>query len=174
MLSKKMESALNTQIELEAYASFLYLAMASWCDEQGMEGSTQFFYRQSAEENDHMMRIFRYVLEMDGKAIVPAVKRPPTSFKSIQQVFQDVYLHEQKVTKAINDLVDLSNKENDHSTHNFLQWYVAEQREEEALMRSILDKVNLIGKGPQSLYFIDKEIIAINSQIATAEGDVAE
>ena len=174
MLSKKMEAALNAQIELEAYASFLYLSMASWCDEQGMEGSTQFFYRQSAEENDHMMRIFRYVLEMDGKAIVPAIRQPPTSFESIQRVFKDVYLHEQKVTKAINDLVDLSNKENDHSTHNFLQWYVAEQREEEALMRSILDKVDLIGEGPQSLYFIDKEIIAINGQIASAEGEATE
>lgn len=174
MLTKKMEAALNAQIELEAYASFLYLAIASWCDEQGMEGSTQFFYRQSAEENDHMMRIFRYVLEMDGKAIVPAIKQPPASFKSIQKVFRDVYVHEQKVTMSINNLVDLSNKENDHSTHNFLQWYVAEQREEEALMRSILDKVNLIGEGPQSLYFIDKEIVAINGQMATTEGDVVE
>ena len=174
MLSKKMEAALNAQIEMEAFASFLYLAMASWSDEQGMEGSTQFFYRQSTEENDHMMRIFRYVLEMDGRAIVPAIKQPPATFESIQQVFQQVYAHEQKVTKSINDLVDLSNKENDHSTHNFLQWYVAEQREEEALMRSILDKVNLIGKGPQSLYFIDKEIIAINDQIATAEAGSTE
>ena len=159
---------MNDQIELEAYASFLYLSMASWCDEQGMEGSTHFFYRQSAEESDHMMRIFRYILEMDGKAIVPAVKKPPASFKSIQQLFKDVYAHEQKVTKSINDLVDLSYKENDHSTHNFLQWYVTEQREEEALMRSILDKVNLIGDGPQSLYFIDKEIIDVNTQLGTA------
>ncbi len=167
MLSKKMESALNRQIELEAEASFLYLSMASWCDQQGMEGCTQFFYRQSAEENGHMMRIFRYVLEMDGKAVVPAIRKPPMSFKSIQQVFNDVYAHEQKVTSSIGALVELSNQESDHITHNFLQWYVSEQREEEALMRSILDKVNLIGEGPQSLYFIDKEIVEINSQLTS-------
>ncbi len=171
MLSKKMESALNAQIELEAYASFLYLSMASWCDVQGMEGATEFFYRQSEEERSHMMRIFRYILEMDGHAVVPAIKKPPMSFESIQQVIKDVYKHEQNVTKSINDLVDLSNKQNDHTTHNFLQYYVAEQREEEALMRSILDKVNLIGDGPQSLYFIDKEISQINESVTAAEGE---
>ncbi len=170
MLTTKIETALNKQIELEAYASFLYLSMASWCDVQGMEGCTQFFVRQSAEENDHMLRIFHYILEMDGKAVVPAIKKPPMNFQSIQQVFKDVYAHEQKVTKAINGLVDLSNKENDHTTHNFLQWYVAEQREEEALMRSILDKVNLIGEGPQTLYFIEKEIEEINTQMGGASG----
>ena len=171
MLTKNMEDALNKQIEMEAYASFLYLSMASWCDEQGMEGSTQFFIRQSAEENEHMLRIFNYILELDGRAVVPAIQKPPMSFESIQQVFNDVYAHEQKVTRSINNLVDLSNKENDHTTHNFLQWYVAEQREEEALMRSILDKVNLIGDGPQSLYFIDKEIVEINNQVAAGEGE---
>jgi ferritin len=170
MITDKMEKALNSQIEMEAYASFLYLSMASWCDQQGMEGTSQFFYRQAAEEHDHMMGIFKYVLEMDGRALVPSVAQPPHEFKTVQSIFADVYVHEQKVTKAINALVDLATKENDHSTHNFLQWYVTEQREEEALMRSILDKLKLIGDGPQSLYFIDKEITQLNAQ-ASAQSE---
>lgn len=171
MLSDKMEAALNDQIAMEGYASFLYLSMASWCEYQGLEGTSEFFYRQAAEEHDHMMRIFRYVLEMDGKSIVPSIRQAPVDFESVQSIFADVYQHEQKVTASINNLVDLANGENDHSTHNFLQWYVTEQREEEALIRSILDKLKLIGTGPQSLYFIDKEITQINGQIASQEGE---
>ena len=171
MLSEKMAAALNDQVSMEAYASFLYLSMASWCDHQGLEGTSQFLYRQSAEEHDHMMRIFKYILEMDNQAIVPSVNQPPKEFASIQSIFDEVYTHEQKVTKSINKLLNLANDENDHSTHNFLQWYVTEQREEEVLIRNILDKLKLIGDGPQSLYFIDKEITDINTQTSTQQGE---
>ena len=162
MLTKKMEKALNEQIALEGYASFLYLAMASWCDQEGYEGSTAFMMRQSDEEMEHMKKIYGYISEMDGKAIVPGFKKPPTSFKSLPAMFKKVYEHEKKVTQSINELVALSSKENDHSTFNFLQWYVEEQREEEALMRMIQDRIKLIGSGPQSLYYIDKEVQGIN------------
>jgi len=171
MLTKKLEKALNEQMEMESYASFLYLSMASWFDSEGMEGCTQFMFRQSEEEKDHMLRIYHYILEMDGKAIISGVKRPPSKFKSAIDVFNAVYEHEQKVTKSINNLVSLSNKESDHTTFNFLQWYVAEQMEEEALMRTILDRINLIGEGPQSLYYIDKEIEKLNdAETAKEEG----
>jgi ferritin len=162
MLSKNIEDALNNQLELEAYASFLYLSMASWSERTGMEGTAKFFYRQSAEEHDHMMRIFHYILEMDNTAVVPSIDKPVHDFDSVQEVFNKVYGHERKVTQAINKIVDLAITENDHATHNFLQWFVTEQREEEALIRMILQKIELIGEGPQSLYFIDKEIEEIN------------
>ena len=87
------------------------------------------------------------------------------SFNSVQSIFQEAYDHERSVTRSINDLVDLAIKENDHATHNFLQYYVEEQREEENLMRTIMDKIKLIGDGPQSLYFIDKEMEQINKQV---------
>lgn len=157
-----MEKALNEQIGLEAYASFLYLSMSSWCESEGMEGSAAFMQRQSDEEMEHMKRLYAYVLEMDGTAIVPGIKKPPSTFKNISNMFKLVYEHEKKVTKSINDLVALSSKEKDHSSFNFLQWYVEEQREEEALMRGIQDKIRLIGGGPQALYYIDKEIQLLN------------
>ncbi len=164
MISKSMERALNEQIALEAYASYLYLSMASWCDREGLEGCAKFMHRQSDEERQHMLRIFYYISEVDGHALAPEVKKPPHEFETVGKVFEAVYAHEQKVTKAINELVALSSEEKDHSTHNFLQWYVEEQREEEALMRTILDKIKLIGDTPQSLYFIDMEVEKINKQ----------
>ena len=173
MISNAMVTALNQQISLEGYASFLYLSMASWCDREGMEGCALFMHRQSAEERMHMLKIFDYISEVDGHALTPEIKQPPHEFDSVQELFQTVYSHEQKVTASINDLVALSNRENDHSTGVFLQWYVNEQREEEALMRSILDKIKLIGNGPQSLYFIDLEIAKINAAAVQAEGEEA-
>jgi len=164
-----MLEALNKQIALEGYASFLYLSMASWCDKEGMEGCKQFMHRQSSEERDHMLRIFYYLSEMDGHALAPAIKEPPHEFESIHEMFKEVYEHEKKVTNSIHKLMDIAIKENDYTTHNFLQWYIEEQREEEDLMRSILDKLKLIGEGPSSLYYIDKEIEAINTAEMAAE-----
>ena len=167
MISKKMEAALNEQIVLEGYASFLYLAMAVWCDDIGLTGCHQFLIRQFDEERAHMMKIFQYLADVDGFALTPGIAEPPRQFKSVQDIFKMVYAHEQKVTKSINKLIALASKENDYSTETFLQWYVTEQREEEALMRNVLDRIKLIGDGPQSLYFIDKEMEAINKQAAT-------
>ena len=162
MISKVMEDALNKQITLEAYASFLYLSMASWCDKESLHGCSAFMHRQSDEERMHMLKIYTYLAEMGGFAITPSVNQPPVEFPNIQSMFEQVYAHELKVTAAINNLVELSNKEEDFTTLNFLQWYITEQREEENLMRTILDKIKLIGDGPMSLYYIDKEIQDIN------------
>ncbi|MEL7250797.1 MAG: ferritin [Bacteroidota bacterium] len=171
MITEAMTKALNNQISLEGYASFLYLSMASWCDREGLEGCAQFMHRQSEEEREHMLKIFEYLAEVDAHALTPAITQAPHEFESIQSMFQSVYEHEQKVTASINKLVALANQENDHSTSVFLQWYVNEQREEEALMRSILDKIRLIGTGAQSLYFIDLEIEKINAAELAAEGE---
>ena len=174
MISKKMESTLNKQVELEAYASFLYLSMASWCEQEGMEGAAKFMHQQSAEEREHMLRIFHYINEVDGHAITPAIKQPPKTFKSINLLLQQVYQHEQKVTKAIHKIVELCYKEDDYTTLNFMQWYIDEQREEEATMRSILDKVKLIGEGAQKLYFIDKELDKFNANAEEESAAEAE
>jgi ferritin len=168
MISKKMEEALNQQIAFEGYASFLYLSMATWCGNKGLSGCTQFLRRQYEEERMHMIKIFDYLADVDGIALTPGIKEPPHNFDSVQEVFKMVYEHEQKVTQSINTLVGLATEENDYATQTFLQWYINEQREEEALMRNVLDRISLIGNGPQSLYFIDKELEAINRQTAGA------
>ena len=173
MLSKAMEKSLNEQIALEGYASFLYLSMASWCEKKTLTGCAAFMFRQSEEERQHMLRIFHYINDVGEHALTPAISQPPYEWPSIQVLLEQVYAHEQKVSASIDRLVAQSYEERDHKTLGFLQWYVEEQREEETLMRTILDRIRLIGEGPQSLYYIDKEISAINKkQIAeeAAEG----
>ncbi len=171
MISEKMAKALNDQIGLEGYASYLYLSMASWCDKEGLGGCAEFLHRQSAEERDHMLKIFHYLTEVDQHALTPSISQPPHEFESVQALFRQVYAHEQKVTLSINKLVAMATLDNDYSTISFLQWYIEEQREEENLMRTILDKIKLIGDGPLSLYYIDKEIEAINNAELASEGN---
>lgn len=169
-----MVQALNEQIAMEGYASFLYLSMAGWFDLRSMKGCAAFMYRQSSEEHVHMMKIFHYLLEMDATAISPAIEQPTSEFNDVKSIIEDTLAHERRVTKSINEIVELAISESDHSTYAFLQWYVTEQREEESLMRTILDKINLIGNGSQSLYFIDKEIDAINQAEVKGEKTAAK
>ena len=158
MLSAKLQTALNNQIANEAYASHYYLAMASWCDKSGLVGSAKFLYTHSEQEKQHMMKLFRYVNDAGGHAVVQSVEEPPLKFKSISDIFGKVLEHERLVTKNINALVELCMKEKDYSTFNFLQWYVAEQHEEERLFNSILDLIKIAGVEGRGLFLIDKEI----------------
>lgn len=161
-MNSVIEKALNDQVAMEANAHAFYLSIASYFDVKGLEGVATFFYDQSAEEYAHMMKFFRYVNEMDGHALVPQIAEPRHEFDDALSTFELVYEHEKKVTASINRIVELATKEKDHGTYNFLQWFVEEQREEETLMRTIIDKIRLIGEGPQSLYFIDREVKEIN------------
>jgi ferritin len=170
MLSKKMCVLLNKQIETEANASSTYLAMASWLEVQGYEGSSAFLYGHSNEEREHMMKLLRYVNERGGHGLVPALKAPAADYKSLGDIFEDLLEHEIKVSKEINKLVDAALDEKDFATHNFLQWYVQEQMEEERLARTVLDKFKLIGNDKGGLYMLDRELAAL----AASEGAEGE
>ena len=162
MLTKKVENSLNKQIELEANASQFYLAMASWAETKGLEGVANFFYRHSDEEREHMLKLIKYVNERGGHAVVPSLSKPPKVFDCLSHVFQDLLDHEVMVSKEINKVVDICLKDKDYTTHNFMQWYVAEQIEEEALARHILDKIKLIGDDKGGLYLFDRDIVNMN------------
>lgn len=169
MLSKKVEKALNLQIEVESNSSYTYLAMASWCEASGLEGSAKFFYKQSDEERMHMLRLFKYINESGGRAIAPVNTAPRQDFKDIIEVVQHFHNSELHVSAEVNKLVSITSKENDFTTLNFLQWYVREQHEEETLARTLLDKIKLIGTNANGLYWIDKEIESfINRRAETA------
>lgn len=167
MLSKKIATALNEQIAKEAYASHYYLAMASWCEKEGLRGCAGFLYEQSEEELEHMMKLFRYVNAAGGHALVAALKEPPNAYKSISHVFQLALEHEIGVTKSINKLVELCFTEKDYSSFNFLQWYVSEQHEEEKLFNSILDVIKITGADARGLLLIDNEVAKFREK----EGD---
>jgi len=158
MLSKKIQDALNAQVAEEASTSHYYLSMASWCDKTGLQGSAQYLYQQSETEKTHMMKLFHYVNDAGGHALAPSVKQPAHDFKSLPEIFELVLEHERHVTKTINVLVGTCVDEKDYSTFNFLQWYVAEQHEEERLLKHILDLMKIAGTEGRGVFFIDKEI----------------
>lgn len=159
MLSKKINELLNRQIELEGTSSNVYLAMASWAELNGYEGCSAFLYKHSDEERMHMLKLFKFVNERGGKAIVPVIKNVKHDYKDIPEIFEHLLKHELKVTEEINSLVDTTLKEKDYTTHNFLQWYVSEQIEEERLARTLLDKLKLIGNDKGGLYLFDRDIV---------------
>lgn len=160
MLTQAIQNALNKQIAMEAESSQAYLAMASWSEIQpGLDGVTNFFYQQSNEERVHMLKLIRYVNERGGFALVPALPQPVVTFQSLKRVFEDFLKHEIAVSESINDLVGLALEQRDFATHNFLQWYVSEQLEEEALARTLNDKLELVGDDKGGIYLFDKDIM---------------
>lgn len=168
MLLKNIENTLNDQIRIEAESSQIYLSMACWAEINGLEGVAQFMYRQSDEERTHMLKLVKYVNERGGHAKITDLKAPKTVYKKFKEMFEDLYKHEIFVSNSINELVHITLGEKDYATHNFLQWYVAEQIEEEAQAKTILDKINLIGEDRGGLYLFDRDIqqLTITSSVA--------
>ncbi len=171
MLSPAILGLLNAQINLEFYSSNVYLQMGAWCDQEGLEGCTGFLTMHADEEMGHMRRIWNYVQEAGEMPVLGAIEEAPSKFKDISALFKEVYKHEQHVTQSINKIVRAAFDEHDMMTFNFLQWFVAEQLEEESLVRTILDKIKIIGLDGKGLYFIDQEIGKIAAQEAATGGE---
>ena len=165
MLKDKIQEALNKQVELEASSSQFYLAMASWTETQGLTGTAKFLYQHSDEERMHMLKLVKFINERGGVAKIPALVEPPMVFKGLKDVFENLLEHELNVTESINNVVDICLKEKDYTTHNFMQWYVAEQLEEEALARTIIDKLNMIGEDKGGLYMFDRDLDTMSLQV---------
>lgn len=162
MLSKLMAEALNQQVKMEAESSQAYLAMGSWAEIQpGLPGVTQFFFKHSDEERMHMLKLMHFINERGGFAMVPQLSEPALTFVSLKQAFEELLKHELAVSNSINELVDIALKEKDYATHNFLQWYVMEQMEEERLARELNDRLELIGDDRSGLYLFDRDIVTL-------------
>ncbi len=164
MLSQAMVDQLNDQINLEFFSSNLYLQMSAWCEDKGFEGAAEFLRVHAAEEMQHMQRLFTYVSETGALPIIGGIAAPKYDFKSLGEVFRETYEHEQMITEKINKLAHAAFTSQDYSTFNFLQWYVAEQHEEEKLFKSILDKIELVGEDGKALFFIDKELAVMTTK----------
>ena len=158
MLPKKVEDILNVQVDKEAYSSHLYLSMATWAETQGLGGIAGWLYIQADEERMHMLKLVKYINERDGRAKIAAIQEPPAEFGSAREMFEKVLEHERYVSASINEIVRVCIDENDHTTHNWIQWFVTEQIEEEASVKSILDRLKLAG---DHLYMFDRDIVGM-------------
>ena len=158
MISKKMEEALNAQVNAELYSAYLYLSMESYFQSLNLNGFANWMRVQTQEEVSHAMKIYDFINERGGRALLKGIDGPPTEWNSPLAVFKAAYAHEQKVTGLINGLVDLAIKEKDHATNSFLQWFVNEQVEEEASADEIVQQLKMMEKAPGGMFMLDREL----------------
>lgn len=161
-ISNEMNIALNEQITKEALAAQVFLSYGSWADVQGFPGIAEFFYTHADEEREHMMKLLKYVNTRGGEARIDAIPAAPENPKTLKECFERALKHEMDNSAAINILVDLAHEEKDWATFNFLQWFVAEQIEEETLTMELIDKYNLASEEENSdnsnWYELDKDL----------------
>lgn len=167
MISTTVEEAFNAQMNAEMYSSCLYLSMSGQLAAEGLNGMAHWMRMQASEEWIHGMRFFDFILDRGGLPRLRAIDEPPASFGSPRETFEAVLVHEQKVTGMIHDLVDLTTQERDHASAPFLQWFVAEQVEEEKTASDILEQLQRIGDEQALLVMIDREL---GSRAAPAQG----
>lgn len=158
MPSKKIESALNQQIQSEFYSAYLYLAMSAYCREIHLDGFAHWLEIQSREEIGHAMRLYKYLHDRGGRVVLQAIDRPPESYKSPRRMFEQVLKHEQEITKAVHKLYKLAQDEKDYATEVELQWLINEQVEEEKTAGDILQKLTVMGDQPTTLLMMDHHL----------------
>jgi len=168
-MHQDIEKLLNDQIKYEANASIHYLAMASWADCNGYNGVAEFFYLQSEEERLHMTKLVKFVNERGVKAIIPQIDQPNGEYSSLNELFEVFLKSEMFVTEQINRIIHECLQHKEYNVHNFMQWYVTEQLEEESVARTLLDKLNIIGDDRSGHYLFDKDINTMIPQDESVE-----
>lgn len=160
MLNKKIEEALNAQINAEMWSAYLYLSMSAWCAATGKPGMANWYEVQFCEEQDHARILFNYVLQRGGRVELKPIDAVPTEWESEMNVFEHTLEHEQKVTGLINNLYALATEEKDYATQSMLKWFIDEQVEEEENVHNILDNLRMLNGNGYGLFVLDKELAA--------------
>lgn len=158
MITKKIEKALNAQLNAEFYSAYLYLSMEGYFESISLKGFANWMRVQAQEEQFHAMKLYDFILERGGKVTLRAIDAPPSGWKYPLAVFEATLVHEQKVTGLINELVYLARQKKDNASEIFLHWYVNEQVEEEDNVSTALGQLRLIKDSPQALFIMDKEL----------------
>ncbi|MCH2182522.1 MAG: ferritin [Mariniblastus sp.] len=158
MLSNKIQTAINQQINEELFSAYVYLAMAAEADRLGLPGFSNWFKMQYQEELGHADRFFNYVLERDAQVELLPINQPEINDESALTLFEKALNHERHITQCISGLKDLAKSESDHATDVFLEWFVNEQVEEEANAQQVIDQLRLVDGNPNGLFMIDREL----------------
>lgn len=162
LLSTDVEELLNLQIKKEAHSSSLYLAMASWCDRNGFDGSSDYFFKQAEEERHHQLKLYKYILDMGGTAISPEITNIKQEFNSFREVFEDALEQEIAITQSFKNIVGRCHREQDFVTIEFLNWFLKEQREEEYVARRAVELFDVVGEEGTGRWEIDRHISKIS------------
>ncbi|NQT89326.1 ferritin [bacterium] len=158
MLSENVLKSCNEQINAELFSAYLYLAMSAYLEEADLAGAAHWMRCQAQEEMTHAGRIIDYLTERDGRVLLDAIEKPQEAWETPQAAFEAAYGHELKISAMINDLVSLARDESDHMTENFLQWFVAEQVEEESSVKEVVRQLKIAGPTGGGLLLVDREL----------------
>jgi len=168
MISNNMQKLINDQYHRELFSAHMYFSICSYYLDKDLDGFANFFRVQAEEELMHALKQFDYLHQVDGKITYQAIDAPPTDFESIMDTFNQTLEHERYITRHIHAIVKAALEEGDFATHNFFQWFVQEQVEEEALMRTLIAKLKLIGNNKSALYLLNEELMQRKPEEATA------
>ncbi|MCK4833020.1 MAG: ferritin, partial [Anaerolineales bacterium] len=77
MFNKKIQNAINDQIQRELESAQIYLSMAAYFDSVNLPGFAQWMKMQFQEEQAHAFRFYDYVFDRGGQVILQALGQPP-------------------------------------------------------------------------------------------------
>ena len=157
-IGEKMTDALNKQINAELYSGYVYLSMSAYAESLNLSGFGHWMRKQYGEEVEHAMKIYRYVAERGGTVSFDEIEKPPSAWKSPLDMFTAAYEHEKKVTKMIEDLVELAQNEGDKATESMLKWFIDEQVEEEDQTSNVVETLKQVGESSMGLIMLDREL----------------
>ncbi len=158
MINSKIAAALNDQLNLEYHSAYSYLAMSAYFLMQNLNGFAHWMRVQAQEELAHGMKIYDFLDDREAEIRFRALDAPKQNWDSPLDVFEDSLAHEQKVSQSIYNIADLALSERDHATHTFLQWFIAEQVEEEAAVKELIDTLKLVGTEGNGLFLLDRDL----------------
>ena len=154
-ISKELTDAIDEQINFEMYSGYVYLSMATWFEEQNLDGMAHWMKIQAKEEYEHAMRFWKHITDRGGKVTLKAIKAPKTEWESAYEAWDDAYNHELTVSKLIFDIGEIADKEGDRAAGSMLQWFYDEQIEEEEQTMKVRDLLKIIGDSTNALFMLD-------------------
>jgi ferritin len=160
MISKRLEDAINAQINAEMWSAYLYLSMSAYCQDQGYAGMANWFAIQFKEEQDHAQIFYNYLISRGGRVLLKAIDAVDTEWASPLAAFEATYKHEQHVTALINNLMHIAVEEKDYAAQSRLQWFIDEQVEEEENAVEIINKLKMLNGNGYGMYVLDQELAA--------------
>ena len=158
MISEAINEILNEQINKEFYSGYLYLSMSAHLKELGLNGFAKWTRLQAKEEVEHGLKIFDYLINCNSFVTLKQIKTPEFEFNGILSIFNRVYEHEKCITESVMKVAQRAEEECDRMTLNFIDWFVAEQVEEELAIKNIIKRLELFGDDKVALYILDKEL----------------
>jgi ferritin len=158
MLSRPVQEAINEHINRELYSAYLYLSMAAYSEAINLSGFAHWFRVQFREEVDHALKFFDFVNARGGRVTLQAIAQPPSDFGSPTDLFERTLTHEREVTEGIYRLHELAIRENEHACLPLVQWFIAEQIEEEKTADQILQQLKLVGDEGPGLFLLDQQL----------------